>query len=229
MNNNKTIQFSFLVMVLTSLFPHFVMGGNTDKGMEVFKMCDFCHMLGEGAKNHIGPDLNNIIGSNVAEQKDFNYSEAFINAAKRGLKWDVATMDSFLENPQKIIPNNKMSFLGIKDPKDRVAVISFLTEFSGEKVNQKPSVGFTIPNTVLTLEGDSEYGEYLSSECTTCHQASGKNKGIPNIVGWEINNFVIAMHAYKAKHRENPVMQMIAGRLSDEEIAALAEYFNNLK
>jgi cytochrome c len=33
------------------------------------------------------------------------------------------------------------------------------------------------------------------------------------------------MHAYKQKLRTNPVMQMMAGRLADEEIAALAAYF----
>ena len=33
------------------------------------------------------------------------------------------------------------------------------------------------------------------------------------------------MHAYKVKHRPHPVMQMMAGRLSDEEIASLAVYF----
>jgi cytochrome c len=37
------------------------------------------------------------------------------------------------------------------------------------------------------------------------------------------------MHAYKQKVRDHPVMQMMAGRLSDEEIAALASYFNGLE
>ena len=35
------------------------------------------------------------------------------------------------------------------------------------------------------------------------------------------------MHAYKSKARGHPVMQMIAGPLSDEEIAALAAYFES--
>jgi cytochrome c len=35
------------------------------------------------------------------------------------------------------------------------------------------------------------------------------------------------MHAYKNKQRNHPVMQMIAGRLNDEEIAALAAYFKD--
>jgi cytochrome c len=36
------------------------------------------------------------------------------------------------------------------------------------------------------------------------------------------------MHAYKAKLRPHPVMQMMAGRLSNDEIAALAAYFATL-
>jgi len=87
---------------------------------------------------------------------------------------------------------------------------------------------FVVPADVLAIVGDIEYGEYLSSECTTCHQADGGNDGIPGIVGWDIETFVTAMHAYKEKHRENPVMQMVTGRLADDEIAALAAYFRSL-
>lgn len=87
---------------------------------------------------------------------------------------------------------------------------------------------FAVPDAVLALVGDVEYGEYLGSECTTCHQADGGNDGIPSIVGWETDAFVTAMHAYKEKQRENPVMQMITGRMDNEEIAALAAYFKSL-
>ena len=71
--------------------------------------------------------------------------------------------------------------------------------------------------------------EYLASECTTCHQASGGDDGIPSIVLWPEEDFVIAMHAYKDKVRPNPVMQLIARRLNNEEIAALAAYFKDLE
>lgn len=37
------------------------------------------------------------------------------------------------------------------------------------------------------------------------------------------------MHAYKQKLRPHPVMQMMAGRLSEEEIAALAAFFATLE
>ena len=86
-----------------------------------------------------------------------------------------------------------------------------------------------MPPEPLLLEGDVEYGEYLSGECTTCHQISGDADGIPAIVQWDEVMFKLAMHEYKLKTRENPVMQLVAGRLGDEEIAALAAYFADLE
>ena len=72
-------------------------------------------------------------------------------------------------------------------------------------------------------------GQYLSSECVTCHQLSGKYDGIPPIVGWPEQSFVEIMNEYRNKNRGNPVMQTIANRLSPEEIAALASYFGSVK
>ncbi len=33
-------------------------------------------------------------------------------------------------------------------------------------------------------QGDPALGQYLSSECVTCHQLTGQYQGIPPIVGW---------------------------------------------
>lgn len=68
-------------------------------------------------------------------------------------------------------------------------------------------------------------GQYLASECTGCHQLSGASDGIPAIVGWPKDQFIAVVKSYRAKERDNQVMQTIAGRLTDEEIAALAVYF----
>ena len=74
--------------------------------------------------------------------------------------------------------------------------------------------------------GDRELGKYLSEECVTCHQASGKTAvGIPQIMGWPEDQFIAVMNAYKEKQLENPVMQNVAGRLGEQDIAALATYF----
>jgi cytochrome c553 len=78
-------------------------------------------------------------------------------------------------------------------------------------------------------QGDKALGEYLSSECATCHQLSGRYQGIPPIVGWPEASFVAIMNEYREKQRSNPVMQTIAAKFSNEEVAALAAYFGSLK
>lgn len=88
--------------------------------------------------------------------------------------------------------------------------------------------------TGLVLENaaarDRELGQYLSSECVTCHRPSGANaQGIPKIAGWPEDQFIAVMNAYKDKQRDNPVMQTIAGRLEAGDIAALAAYFKTQK
>jgi cytochrome c553 len=76
---------------------------------------------------------------------------------------------------------------------------------------------------------DRELGAYLSGECVTCHRLSGPAAGgIPRIAGWPVGQFVTAMQAYRSKQRENAAMQVIAGRLDDHEIAALAAYFSSV-
>lgn len=81
----------------------------------------------------------------------------------------------------------------------------------------------------IDAANDKAFGQYLSSECVTCHQASGRFDGIPSIVGWPEASFVEIMKLYRSKERPNPVMQTIAGKLTEEEIAALAAYFGSLK
>lgn len=87
---------------------------------------------------------------------------------------------------------------------------------------------YSSPATVRA-SGDRALGEYLSSECVTCHQRTGTFQGIPPIVGWPEDSFVEIMNQYRTKQRDNPVMQTIAGKFSNEEIAALATYFGSLK
>ncbi len=78
------------------------------------------------------------------------------------------------------------------------------------------------------VAADKAFGEYLSSECVTCHQLSGRYEGIPPIVGWPEPIFVEVMDDYRQKKRANTIMQTVADRLSPEEVAALAAYFGSL-
>jgi len=77
--------------------------------------------------------------------------------------------------------------------------------------------------------GDRALGEYLASECTSCHQLSGRSAGgIPPIIGWPEERFVAALDSYGRRQRNNQAMQAVAARLSSADMAALATYFGSL-
>jgi cytochrome c553 len=78
---------------------------------------------------------------------------------------------------------------------------------------------------ILSDAGDPAFGAYLGGECATCHQQSGNSDGIPPIAGLPADYTVQALVEYRLGIRTNEVMQLMAKRLADEEIAALAAYF----
>ena len=75
---------------------------------------------------------------------------------------------------------------------------------------------------------DRDYGEYLSSECVTCHRTGATDAQIPSIAGMDGGGFIAVMKSYRAKTLENPTMQIVAKRLTDEDIASLAAYYSSL-
>ena len=209
--------------------------GDAERGEELYKKCSGCHQVGEGAKHRIGPHLNGIFGRRAATADGFRYSKAFERAGANGLEWHADTLANFIANPKAIVPGTRMSFRGYQDPKDQADLIAYLRTFS-DSPSDIPEADPTAKGTdhdldpaILAIVGDAEYGEYLATECTSCHRADGGDDGIPSITLWPEEDFVVAMHAYKNKNREHPVMNMIAGRLGDEEIAALAAYFTDLE
>ena len=76
---------------------------------------------------------------------------------------------------------------------------------------------------------DMELGRYLATECMTCHRTATSTSTIPNIFGLNETHIAEVIKAYRAKTLPNAVMQTIAGRLNDDEIASLALYFSRTK
>ncbi len=209
--------------------------GDARRGEEVFlSQCSGCHQIGIGAVNKIGPQLNGIFGRRAGVVEGFPYSKGMHRMSGDGLTWTLETLDPYLENPRALVSGTRMTYPGLKDHEARWALLAFLREWSDKPRDipeAEPTAVRTLPDLapeILAIEGDPEYGAYLSSECVTCHQSDGSDRGIPSITQWPSDDFVVAMHAYKEKLRPHPVMQMMAGRLSNEEIAALAAYFATL-
>lgn len=210
--------------------------GDVTRGERLFQTkCGSCHQVGDGAAHgtdpDTGPHLNNIFDRKVAQFEDFEYSEGIYRARRDGMVWDLEHLDAYLTNPKVLVSGTNMNFRGMKKPEDRGDVLAYLRQFSSSP-QDIPEAAPTalkeeveLPPEILAIVGDPDYGEYLSTECTTCHQIDGDYDGIPVITGWYEEDFVLAMHAYKQGIRPHPVMKMMASRLSDEEIAALASYF----
>lgn len=103
-----------------------------EKGRAVFKKCNACHKIGEGAKNGAGPKLTAVYGARIGAVEGFKYSSDLAAAAKAGQVWDQPTLDAFLSKPKSVFKKTKMSFSGLKDEKKRAAVIEYLKSFQGE-------------------------------------------------------------------------------------------------
>lgn len=217
---------ALLIAVCASILAHFPAFAEPDAkaGEQVFRRCKSCHQIGEAAANAIGPNLHAIIGRPAGAVEGYGYSKALTQAAEAGLVWTAERLDAFLADPAGIVPGTKMRFPGIADAKDRQDLVAFLGDLELESRAAENLNDPEVEAAVLAIKGDPEYGEYLASECTSCHR-EGAEGGIPSIVGWPEAAFVTAMHAYRSKSREHPVMRMVAGRLSYEEIAALAAFF----
>jgi cytochrome c len=209
--------------------------GDAGAGAQVYKReCASCHQIGEGAVHRIGPHLNRIFDRRAGSHDDFRYSEALVRQGRDGLVWDLVRLHAYIENPRALVSGTRMSYRGLSDADRRANLIAYMRVYSDQPQNIPEASPTAIAREVelsaetLALEGDVEYGEFLSAECTTCHQRSGDHSGIPGIVGWPQEDFVVAMHAYKQKLRPHEVMQSVSQRLDDEEIAALAAYFYKL-
>jgi len=204
--------------------------GDAEAGRKAFDACVACHELGDGAKHGIGPHLNGRVGRAAASHADFDYSGSFLRLRDAGHVWSAAALDAFLRNPDAVAADSRMRFDGLPDARARADLIAFLGR-AGDGAGMallSPDAERGVDPAVLAIlaiPGDREYGAWLSSECTTCHRADGADNGIPSIVHWPEADFVIAMHDYRSKRRAHPLMQTIAARLGDEEIAALAAYF----
>ena len=204
---------------------------DAERGKALYRECKRCHQVGSGAEHRIGPHLNDLFGRAAASTPDYRYSPAMREAGAGGLVWTAATLDAFLADPRAVVPHTRMSFAGMAGPDDRAELVAWLRGFTGGGSGLPPAEPTATPEeygldpAVLAILGDPEYGAYLAGECTTCHRADGAVEGIPSIVGWPVSDFVLALQAYKHGKRVHPAMQLAAGRLSDEEIAALAAHF----
>jgi cytochrome c len=101
------------------------------RGENSAKKCQACHTFGKGEPNRVGPNLYGVVGRPKHSEAGFNYSDAM--KAQKG-EWTPEQLDTYLTNPQKVVPGTRMTFAGLPRGKERADVIAFLNTKSDKPV-----------------------------------------------------------------------------------------------
>jgi cytochrome c len=92
-------------------------------GQQVFAKCQSCHSL---TANGTGPNLTGVVGRRPGTEPGFAYSDAMKAFGQKQPIWDYEHVYEFIKSPQAYINGTKMTFVGLKEPQDRINVIAFL-------------------------------------------------------------------------------------------------------
>jgi cytochrome c2 len=101
------------------------------EGERVWRQCQACHQVGEGAQNRVGPQLNGVLGRQAGTLEGFRYSSAMVSAGEDGLVWDEETLEAYLENPRAKVPGTSMAFAGLRQAEQRDAVVEYIKANGG--------------------------------------------------------------------------------------------------
>ena len=96
--------------------------GDAARGEKQFVECATCHTLERGV-NNVGPSLFGLFGRKAGEIADYRYSPAM---KKSGITWTPQTLDTYIADPQKAVPGNRMPYAGLPDAAARADLIAYL-------------------------------------------------------------------------------------------------------
>jgi cytochrome c len=120
----KTVLAAFGCAVLLMAVAGAQGQGDASRGEKKFEECASCHSVAAG-ENGVGPSLHGIINRKAASLDDFRYSPAMRNS---GLTWTPETINTFITDPQKLVPANRMAYAGLTEPADREDLIAYLQQ-----------------------------------------------------------------------------------------------------
>lgn len=103
--------------------------GDAEAGEKVFRKCKACHMVGDKAKNRVGPVLNGVVGMEIASNADYKYSKGMMAYAEEKGTWEEETLMTYLMDPRGTVKGTKMAFAGLKKEEDVNDVIAYLKQF----------------------------------------------------------------------------------------------------
>ena len=126
----KKVAAAMAVLAVTGYAATALADGDAAKGEKVFKKCKVCHMVGDNAKNRVGPELNGIVGRLAGSAPGYHYSKSMEAKKDAGMHWTKENLDTFLKKPKDFVPGTKMGFAGLSNEHDREDVIAYLATFN---------------------------------------------------------------------------------------------------
>jgi cytochrome c len=121
----KAILPAAIALVLALGSQSFAADGNAARGQRVFGACAACHSL-QPEQNMTGPSLAGLWGRKAGTLPSFDrYSPALKSA---NLIWNDKTLDEWIADPQHLVPDNQMTFAGVKDGRQRADLLAFLKQ-----------------------------------------------------------------------------------------------------
>ncbi|MCK8782935.1 c-type cytochrome [Roseomonas sp. NAR14] len=97
----------------------------TPDGATLFRrQCMACHSVNAGDPPRQGPNLAGVFGRKPGSVTGFRYSAGY---AAADFVWDEAHLDSYLANPQAVIPGSVMAYRQ-NNPATRQVIIAWLKE-----------------------------------------------------------------------------------------------------
>jgi cytochrome c len=119
------MKFAIVVVIIFAFLSSALAEGDASRGQRDFRACAPCHSL-EPDRNMTGPSLADLWGRKAGSLPSFErYSDALRSS---GIIWDDRSLDGWLTDPDRMVPDNEMSFNGIKDAHDRADLLAFLKE-----------------------------------------------------------------------------------------------------
>jgi cytochrome c len=117
----------FIALAASSFLPGLGQAQTPGKnGKELFeKRCGGCHALDRDKE---GPRLGGVYGRPAATIPSFEYSAGL---KKSKITWSEETLDKWLTDPEKMVPDNDMTF-HVENSTERHEIISFLKQSSGK-------------------------------------------------------------------------------------------------
>jgi cytochrome c len=122
-----------VALAITAFLPHATVvfaappgsdQGDATRGQKVFEnRCTGCHSLDRDKE---GPQLRGVFGKKAGSISTFKYSDAM---KASDIIWDAGSLDQWLADPEKIIPNSDMVFR-VPKARERTDVIAYLQQLA---------------------------------------------------------------------------------------------------